>query len=259
MTVVVSFLCSDGAVVAADSMLTPSLGSVNVGHHHGKKIDIITGPQIHAFAGDHGQAARFKHLADTNSGLLNTTMHAMDYVVQLSGGIIQQFIATGINSSINVNAILCFSHRLKVNCCVFEGAMQPRLLDENHFYTALGSGKLSADPFLRFLVDIFCPNGQPNVREAVFLATWAIQHVIDTNPGGVAGPIRVTTLQIDQNQIAHPRELPDQEIGEHQQAIESAAAALRNWRDGRHGMPFGAQMPAPPQGPIPAPAVLSAP
>ena len=32
MTVVVSFLCSDGAVVAADSMLTPSLGSVNVGH-----------------------------------------------------------------------------------------------------------------------------------------------------------------------------------------------------------------------------------
>ena len=68
--------------------------------------------------------------------------------------------------------------------------MQPRLLDKDHYYVALGTGKLSADPFLRLLVDTFCQSGQPTVREAVFLATWAVQHVIDVNPGGVAGPIR---------------------------------------------------------------------
>jgi hypothetical protein len=90
---------------------------------------------------------------------------------------------------------------------------------------------LSADPFLRFLVDVFCPNGQPTVPEAIFLATWAVQHVIDTNPGGVAGPIRVATFMRDQAGDFHAVELPDNEIQEHQQAVESAANALREWRD----------------------------
>lgn len=80
---------------------------------------------------------------------------------------------------------------------MFEGQLQPRLLDKHQYYAALGSGKLSADPFLRFLVDIFCQNGQPTVFEAIFLATWAVQHVIDTNPGWVAGPIRVGTFVRD--------------------------------------------------------------
>ena len=71
-----------------------------------------------------------------------------------------------------IATILAFPHSAGHHCCVFEGTIQPRLLDTNHFYVALGSGKLAADPFLRFLVDIFCPNGQPKVREAIFLATW---------------------------------------------------------------------------------------
>jgi hypothetical protein len=91
----------------------------------------------------------------------------------------------------------------------------------------------SADPFLRFLVDTFCQNGKrPSLREAIFLATWTVQHVIDTNPGGVAGPIRIATLSADSNGSFQAIELPESEIAEHQLAIESAAAALRKWRDG---------------------------
>jgi hypothetical protein len=37
MTVVVAFHCSDGVVIAADSMITPSMGGLGVGHHHVKK------------------------------------------------------------------------------------------------------------------------------------------------------------------------------------------------------------------------------
>jgi hypothetical protein len=58
-----------------------------------------------------------------------------------------------------------------------------------------------------------------------------VQHVIDTNPGGVAGPIRVATFSSDQAGNFEARELPESEIQEHQQAIESAANALREWRD----------------------------
>jgi hypothetical protein len=79
-------------------------------------------------------------------------------------------------------------------------------------------------------VQIFICNRPTTVREAVFLSTWTIQHVIDTNPGGVAGPIRIAVLENVNNQW-QARELPVDEIAEHQQAIESAATALRTWRD----------------------------
>ncbi|MEH6951039.1 hypothetical protein V4R08_06775 [Nitrobacter sp. NHB1] len=231
MTVVVAFFCQDGVVIAADSMITPSMGNINVGHHHGRKIALLNGPQIFAFAGDQGQSARFKIMADGSHGNIVNASHPMDHALALSSGIINQFQATGIGASINVNTILAFGHGGQHHCCMFEGLLQPRFLDEHHYYAALGSGKLSADPFLRFLVDVFCPAGRPTMREAVFLAVWAVQHVIDTNPGGVAGPIRIATFECDGTGAFQASELPDSEIAEHQQAIESAADALRGWRD----------------------------
>ncbi len=43
MTVVVGFHCSDGVVVAADSMLTSNLGGVDVAHHKGRKLFTLEG------------------------------------------------------------------------------------------------------------------------------------------------------------------------------------------------------------------------
>jgi len=230
MTVVVAFLCTDGIVLAADSMITPSMGNLNVGHHHGLKVNVLAGDQLFAFAGDQGQAARVMLIANNGANVINTFDHPMDYAVAISEAVVAQFTRTGINGSINVNTMLGWRHKDTTACCVFEGAMQPRLLDANHFYVALGSGKLSADPFIRFVVDTFCTAGQPTVREAVFLATWVVQHVIDTNSGGVAAPIRMVTIEeVAGNFLA--RDLPIEEIAEHQQAIESAAEALRSWRD----------------------------
>jgi 20S proteasome alpha/beta subunit len=232
MTVVVAFLCSDGAVVAADSMLTPSVGGVNVGHHHGRKIEILAGPQLFGFAGDLGQAARFKIMADSSHGLISGSSHPLDYALAITRNLLQQFVSTGIQpAAIGVNTVLSYVHIGTHQCCIYEGALQPRLLDVSHYYAALGSGKLSADPFLRFLVDVFCAKGIPKVSEATFLAIWTIQHVIDTNPGGVAGPIRIATFEKDDVGQYAARELPDDDIAEHQQAIESASEALRRWRD----------------------------
>jgi hypothetical protein len=228
MTVAIGFFCSDGAVIGVDSMLTPSMGGLNVGHHKARKVEVLAGQQVYAFAGDQGQAHRFKFIAEGNHALPASAPNPIDYPLVLTSTLIKQFIATGINNSININALLMFPHNGACQCCAFEGAMQPRLLDQHHYYVALGSGKLSADPFLRFLVDIFC-EGPPTVREAIFLTTWTIQHVIDTNPGGVAGPIRIAVLESVKNQW-QARELPEDEIAEHQQAVESAACALRTWR-----------------------------
>ncbi len=230
MTVVAAFLCSDGAVVSSDSMITPTIGGLNVGHHHGIKVYVLPGTQVLAFAGDQGQAARFKLLAESNHKFPATAANALDYPLALAQALSAQFQTTGIGNAIGVNTILTFLHQSSCFCCAFEGAMQPRLLDKDHYYVALGTGKLSADPFLRFLVDTFCQSGQPTVREAVFLATWAVQHVIDVNPGGVAGPIRVAAIEKDESGIYIARELPSTEIDDTQQAIESALDALRDWR-----------------------------
>lgn len=252
MTVVVAFSCSDGAVVASDSMITPTIGGLNVGHHHGVKVYVLPGSQIFAFAGDQGQAARFKVLAEANHGMIVTTAHALDYPLALAQGISAQFQSTGIGQAIGANTILGFLHMNTCYCCAFEGQMQPRLLDKDHYYVALGTGKLSADPFLRFLVDTFCESGQPTVREGILLATWVVQHVIDVNPGGVAGPIRVAVIEKDATGLYAARELPDTEIAEHQQAIESARDALRDWRKSIGGQPAdAAAVPTPPPAPNP--------
>ncbi|HMM73939.1 MAG TPA: hypothetical protein PKC22_17230, partial [Rhodocyclaceae bacterium] len=70
MTVVVAFNCTDGVVIAADSMITPNMGGINVGHHHGMKLAVLAGPQLFAFAGDQGQAARFRVMADGSHALI---------------------------------------------------------------------------------------------------------------------------------------------------------------------------------------------
>jgi 20S proteasome alpha/beta subunit len=251
MTVVVAFSCSDGVVIAADSMITPSLGGLNVGHHHGLKLAVLAGPQLFAFAGDQGQADRFKVMANGSHQLIQQVQHPLDYSIAISQSIIQQLQSTGIGMQmVNTNTILAFEKGGAHHCCVFEGALQPRFLDTDHFYVALGSGKLSADPFLRFLVDIFCPGGkQPTVSEGLFLATWAVQHVIDTNPGGVAGPIRVATFEANGGGLFTARSLPNDEIAEHQQAVESAAEALRTWRSQIQSGAAADDAPAPPDAP----------
>ncbi len=251
MTVAISFICVDGAVVATDSMLTPSVGGLNVGHHTGVKVYVLPGPQIFAFAGDQGQAARFKVIAEASVANAVGATHPLVYPLSLSQAIIGQLQSTGIaTNQVNVNTFLGFLHSGACYCCAFEGAMQPRLLDHDHYYAALGTGKLSADPFLRFLTDTFCKPGQPpGVHLATFLAAWAVQHVIDVNPGGVAGPIRIAVFERDAAGIFAARELPPTEIDAHVQAIDDAAQALRDWRQAIQTGTAAGNVPPPPQPP----------
>lgn len=249
MTVAIGFYCHDGIVIGADSMLTPSMGGMPIGHHKGKKVHLLAGDQMFAFAGDQGQAARFQTLADANPNAAAQPL-PIDHPLLLSQNIIQQFNATGIGNQINVNALLGFQHGGGHQLCAFEGMVQPRLLDPAHYYVALGSGKLSADPFLRFLVDIFCLSGPPSVAEAIFLTAWVIDHVCETNPGGVAGPTKIAAMERLDDGTYEVREVSENEVDDQGQLITSARQALRDWRDSLtppdNGDEPNAEVPAPP-------------
>lgn len=231
MTVVIGFFCHDGVVVGADSMLTPSMGGMPVGHHKGQKVHILAGDQVFAFAGDQGQAARLQIMADGSAQMINIVGHPIDYVLALTQALVQQFHNTGIGGQINVNALLGFQHGGRHELCAFEGMMQPRLLDATHYYVALGSGKMSADPFLRFLVDIFCTDGPPSVAEATFLTAWCIKHVCVTNPGGVAEPVRIATIERQATGAYAFKALSDNEVDDQGQLVSSACKSLVDWRD----------------------------
>ena len=231
MTVAIGFYCHDGIVLGADSMLTPSMGGINVGHHKGQKVHLLAGCQLFAFAGDQGQAARFQIMAESSHDQAGVQALAIDHPLLLSQSIVQQFNATGIGAQINMNALLAFEHGGYHQLCAFEGMVQPRLLDASHYYVALGSGKLSADPFLRFLVDIFCMNGPPSVAEAIFLTAWAIEHTCETNSGGVAPPTRIAVMERQADNTYRCRALSDNEVDDQGQLITSARHALRGWRD----------------------------
>ena len=233
MTIVVSFYCSDGIVIAADSMLTATMGTMPVSHRRGHKISLMPGPLVFSFAGDHGQSIRFGIVAEQISNLIQTGQvnfnHPMDFPIAVTAEVLRQFEATGIQH-VAMNAVLAYEHGGAHHCCVFEGNVQPRPVDSRHFYSVLGGGILGGDPFLRFLVDVFCPQEPPTVAEAIFLSTWAIQHVITTNPGGVAGPIKIAVFERNASGSLVGRELPDTEIAEHKQAVESACLSLVTWR-----------------------------
>jgi hypothetical protein len=255
VTVVVAFYCTDGVVVAADSMLTTSIGNISLGHHTGIKCALIAGPQILAFSGDPGLAARFRaHAEATLPQGPGAAQTALQHTVNLCANVLNEFNRTGIApNQVNLQTVLAFEHGGAIHCCAYQGPLQPRLLDANHFYITMGSGSLSADPFVRFVSDTFCAAGPPGVHLATFLAVWVVKHVIDVNPGGVADPIRVAVFEKNANAAGYTaRELPATEIAAHVAAIDDAAEALRSWRNNIQSGAAAGGVAAPPIAPAAA-------
>lgn len=92
-------------------------------------------------------------------------------------------------------------------------------------FVALGSGQAIADPFLAFLKRLLWGDRAPTLAEGRLVATWTIDHVRGTNPGGVGGKIQLGVVEkTDQGWSA--RMLADDDVNEHLQRIASAEHAL---------------------------------
>ena len=83
----------------------PMIEWFNVGHHHGIKVYVLPGTQVLAFAGDQGQAARFKLLAESNDKFPVSAANALDYPLALAQALSAQFQTTGIGNAIGVSTI----------------------------------------------------------------------------------------------------------------------------------------------------------
>jgi hypothetical protein len=253
MTVVVGFHCSDGAVIAADSMITPSMGNTAVGHHKGQKVFVLPGEKIFAFSGDQGLAMRALYAVEQYTAAAADTMQ---YAIGIWQGFNAELGKTGFQLATwnpNLNTLVAFTYNNAHQLCLFGsgGHYLPMLLGPGNYFVSLGSGKQFADPFLRFVVDTFCTGGPPTVADARFYVTWVVQHVIETNPGGVAGPIRMAVLSRNDKGQYSAAEIPSDDVQEHLEAVAEAGQVLRDWRAGTLAQP---PTPEPPPTPPTPPA-----
>ncbi len=108
------------------------------------------------------------------------------------------------------------------------------------WYVAMGSGQLIADPFLALMRRVFWRTGPPVYQDAVFTVTWALEHAIEVNTGGIGGMLSIAVLASQSGRQLQARMLTNDEIAEHRQNVQNAEAYLREYENilrGRSGAP----------------------
>lgn len=246
MTLVVGFHCQDGVLLASDSMITNSMGQIGTTETKGQKVYEVDGQQIFAFAGNSATAQRYRIMLGLVHRGQQTAAIPLDYATVVSTSVQGQLAQTNHPIPTGTNSLIGFTHDGEHQLLFLAADLQYSFLNPSEFWFAIGSGKQWADPFLKFLTGVFCANGQPTLNEARFLATWVLEHVIETNTGGVNGPIQMAELFYE-NGAPQTRMVAEEEIEEHRDAIADATDALIIWREALVGEgEAGEDAPAPP-------------
>ena len=74
---------------------------------------------------------------------------------------------------------------------------------------------------------VFWGDTPPLLVDGIFAVTWALNHVIELNPGGINGPPRIAVLD-NQNRA---RELSDAELEEHKSNADGAEKHLSQYKE----------------------------
>jgi hypothetical protein len=250
MTALVGVNCRDGVVIGADSSAT------SVIEFPTEKLFILNQRAILATTGSVGLAQR---LHETVTTLWNTPEYR-DAVLAHSNiantvarMALTNFLASypdnGRPQVFECGALMAFSASDGTQLCEFGGAhFQPEFKNRPIWFAGSGSGATLTEPFLAFISKLFWEHEQPSLSDGIFAATWALDHVIDLNTGGVNGPVRMAVLE-GRGRDARARMLEAAELQEHRQYIEEAKQVLRGFRAGRD--PGGAAIPDVPRPPNP--------
>ena len=119
------------------------------------------------------------------------------------------------------------------SCSLFQFDQQcaPEEASSGLPFISIGSGQPLADPFLAFIRRIFWRDRLPTKAEGIFAALWTLQHAIETAPGGIGDPTQMILTEKVSNDQWQARELPQEELQEHKEAISCAECSLSNFRD----------------------------
>jgi hypothetical protein len=112
----------------------------------------------------------------------------------------------------------------------FNAQCSPELATDALPWVAIGGGQPTADPFLGFIRRVVWTAATPSIRDGIFSAVWTLRHAVETAVGGITDPFQVCVLQRDAQDTWMARELPQDELVAHEEAIRDAESTLRGWR-----------------------------
>ena len=249
MTAIIGVLCADGVVIGSDSAASFGFGGSQTIEQPVKKIEIIGDHVIVAGTGQAGLGQRFKHLV---RGLYDKKEFGRhDHIgvgKMLAKEGIQDFTSTN-SSKGQYGALVAFSQAQKFY--LIEMAVndfQPEFKTADAPFASLGCGQPITDPFLGFLRKIFFANGPPNLQDGKFIATWALLHAIELNPGGINGPLQVAVLKNNGGQFKASL-LEAGELEEQAASVQAAEEHLRGFQRQLAGA-NPAAIPAAPPAPV---------
>jgi len=229
MTAIVGILCRDGLVVGTDSSTTfaSSVGSPII-EQPGEKLSLISNCIIVAGTGQVGLGQRFCQVVQQayEEKVFTGGKHHTLAANEVCKRAITNFQNTNANRG-QYGALVGFVLGDKPFLCEFAVAdFQPEFKTESIWYGSMGSGQAITDPFLALMREVFWQKGLPTVQDATFAATWALDHAIQVNPGGINGPARIAVLERTSGKY-RARLLEDAALEEHRQNIQQAKERLR--------------------------------
>ncbi|MDE0282902.1 MAG: hypothetical protein OXN16_17775 [Gammaproteobacteria bacterium] len=234
MTVVLGIKCKDGVVIGADSSATlgqaPNLRTIE---QKVNKITVIGDRVIVAGTGEVGLGQRFNAVVQTAWQDRNKPFNKSPIEVgkHLASCAIKDYQSTHLKN-INFGALVAFPTSGKAHLCEFAvGNFQPeQKTDESLWYASMGSGQPITDPFLGFMRRVFWKDDLPASQDGIFAVTWALQHAIEINPGGINGPMQIAVLGPGKNGQLFAKVLEESELAEHKDNVEGAISHLRKYR-----------------------------
>ena len=228
MTAVVGILCSDGAVIGTDSSSTSvAAGGVRTIEQPTEKLEVLQDRIIIAGTGSVGHGQRFKAVMHDlwQKKALTGTRRPVDICVDISSATVKNFITTQSPGEAYGALVAIPVNDTPVLCEFGVHKFQPELKTEQMWWCSMGSTQQITDPFLALLRSIFWPTDQPTVRQATLAVTWALDHAIMLNPGGVNGPARIAVLERQQGSY-RGRLVTEADLTEHRAWIDGAKRAM---------------------------------
>jgi 20S proteasome alpha/beta subunit len=260
VTLLVGILCPEGVIVATDRQVTHgAMGMPTIGQTGTKGVIIRKGEALYASSGPIGMGQQIANALDkaTVNFALRTCVDCVGDLSKAARTVIIPAFEVA-QRAMNVlgpqathadavgGGLLAARFHDGVTLVEFnpQGGCEILTLESVPF-VCQGSGKANADPFLRFVWDIFWSKKPPTLNEAILAGYWTVRVVTQLRTSGVGCGVEVFTVR-DVGGKSVAAKVEDSAVEEHDDFIAAVEDAMRSVRD---NMSKTATAPSPPEGP----------
>jgi ATP-dependent protease HslVU (ClpYQ) peptidase subunit len=245
MTLIVGVKCVEGVVLGADSAATfgTPLGQQTIRQETATKLHIsfnkivigVSGPvglsqsysdEMDSYIQGRGHKITWRNVAEAKKDICGLFWKHAEPVWQ-KAQTVGRVIGNAALDECNHASAAAFAIGSEPHLIQFTTQCNAEEVTEDLPFVALGSGQVSADPFLAFIRRIFWPSGLPSLIDGQIATVWTLDEVIKTNPGGVGGEVKIVVLKKDNKGHWRCDALSAEEVDGHRQMVADIESKMR--------------------------------